>query len=342
MKKSIIITSVVLFLAVSINAYAGLPSRPWFPWKPDNLTDRQAFFLAVKASDGYGNFLVLMKGAKEGNTDAMVGLSVYYWRISDHSKKGFLWAKKAATLGNTKAMFEVGNAYLSGHGTIKNEKKAKYWLDRAAKYGYAKMAYWTLGYMYQYETTPANLDKAIECYQKSARDGFSEAATQLVSIYLKENNTKQEKYWENFTPPKLSKNPYHESSAEIYRAAKNGDYKPPQDRYQVKIVHKPSRVNLLGFYINLAYYAIDIFFPLVLFFQIKRTRLHPEGTSLLLWFTLFVYFSIGSYGSWFSIAENKITFLTLIYRVTSPIGMTASFLVLFMAMKGQYKTKAID
>ena len=93
-KRKIIIFFIILFSSVFINAYAGLPNRPWFPWNPDKLTEGQASFLAIKASDGYGNFLVLMKGAKDNNTNAMVGLSIYYWRISDHSRKGFYGPKK--------------------------------------------------------------------------------------------------------------------------------------------------------------------------------------------------------------------------------------------------------
>ncbi len=123
-KRKMVTAFIVLFFMVFINAYAGLPNRQWFPWNPDKLTEGQASFLAIKAGDDYSNLLVLMKGAKDSNTNAMVGLSIYYYRISDHSKKGFLWAKKAAMMGNSKAMFGVGNAYLNGYGTIKNEKKS--------------------------------------------------------------------------------------------------------------------------------------------------------------------------------------------------------------------------
>lgn len=242
-------------------------------------------------------------------------------------------------MGNPKAMFGVGNAYLNGYGTTKNEKKAKYWLDRAVRYGYAKMAYWALGYMYQYETTPANFNKAIKFYKKSARDGYYEAIIQLVLIYSKEKNIKQEEYWKNFTAPKLLKKPYHESSAEIYSVAKNGKYQSLQNHVLSKTTNKTKNINIFNLYIKLTYYAIDVLFPLVLFFQIKRTRLYPEGTSLFLWFTLFVYFLISGYWTWFLVAENKIALLTLIYKATSLIGIIGSFLVLFIAMKGQYKTK---
>jgi len=51
--------------------------------------------------------------------------------------KAFKWYKKAAELGNTKAMYHLGRMYYFGHGVLwKDPKKAKYWIKKAYEAGY--------------------------------------------------------------------------------------------------------------------------------------------------------------------------------------------------------------
>ncbi|KAG4301539.1 hypothetical protein PCANB_001815 [Pneumocystis canis] len=81
-----------------------------------------------------------MLAAEKGNPDAELGLSGWYLTgaegiLEQSDKKAYLWAKKAAEKGFTKAEYVIGYYLEVGIGVKSNRVEAKIWYKRAAKKG---------------------------------------------------------------------------------------------------------------------------------------------------------------------------------------------------------------
>jgi TPR repeat protein len=90
------------------------------------------------------------KAADLGDAKAMCGLGVLYHSgegvIKDY-KEAIKWYKKAAELGSAQAMFGLGIIYANGGlGVTKNYKEALKWHQKAAELGIADSMY-NLGFM---------------------------------------------------------------------------------------------------------------------------------------------------------------------------------------------------
>lgn len=72
----------------------------------------------------------IKKAADLGNTRAMLDLSTRY-RVDKDFDKSFSWALKAAKRFDRVAMYIVGSAYLYGEGVEKNEDLALYWIAKS-------------------------------------------------------------------------------------------------------------------------------------------------------------------------------------------------------------------
>ena len=90
-----------------------------------------------------------------------------------------------AVAGDAVAQNDLGCAYSSGDGVVKNLKEAFMWFERSAKQG-NKYGQYNVGRYYQYGWgTIKNINLAIEWYEKSAEQGFGKAANMLGEIYEK-------------------------------------------------------------------------------------------------------------------------------------------------------------
>ena len=90
-----------------------------------------------------------------------------------------------ALAGDAGAQNDLGCAYSSGDGVIKNLKEAFMWFERSAKQG-NKYGQYNVGRYYQYGFgTIKNIQLAVEWYEKAADQGFGKAANMLGGIYEK-------------------------------------------------------------------------------------------------------------------------------------------------------------
>ena len=90
-----------------------------------------------------------------------------------------------AIAGDAGAQNDLGCAYSSGDGVVKNLKEAFMWFERSAKQG-NKYGQYNIGRNYQYGLgTTKNIQLAIEWYEKAADQGFGKAANMLGDIYEK-------------------------------------------------------------------------------------------------------------------------------------------------------------
>ena len=110
------------------------------------------------------------KAANLGDTHAMCQLGLKYWVESDY-ETSMEWYLRAAELGNTSAMIRVGHYYRNGHGVSQNETTAKEWYLRAAELGDSN-AYCALG-----DLAYSNWDLTAyeEWYSKAIEQGNTEA-----------------------------------------------------------------------------------------------------------------------------------------------------------------------
>lgn len=76
----------------------------------------------------------LIKAANAANKYAQHDLGEYYFSI-DKFNTAVEWFKKAAKQEHGQAQFALGRCYYYGFGSVKSEKMAKEWLERAVDHG---------------------------------------------------------------------------------------------------------------------------------------------------------------------------------------------------------------
>lgn len=112
-----------------------------------------------------------------------------------------------ALAGDAGAQNDLGCAYSSGDGVVKNQEEAFTWFERSAKQG-NKYGEYNLGRYYQYGLgIVKNLQSAIEWYEKSALQGFGKAANMLGQIFengFKANET--DRILKRVSGPNIGKN----------------------------------------------------------------------------------------------------------------------------------------
>ncbi len=94
--------------------------------------------------------------------------------------------KSDALAGDAAAQNDLGCAYSSGDGVIKDLKQAFHWFELSAKQG-ERVAQYNLGRHYHYGLgiDKKDIHKAIEWYEKSANQRYANAAIKLGEIYEK-------------------------------------------------------------------------------------------------------------------------------------------------------------
>ena len=67
----------------------------------------------------------------------------------EDDKEAVKWYRKAAELGDTKAMTDLGHKYANGYGVIQDHKEALKWFRKAAELGNTS-AMFSLGFIYDH------------------------------------------------------------------------------------------------------------------------------------------------------------------------------------------------
>lgn len=137
--------------------------------------------LSLFAND---EFNALLKKAESGDVGAIYNVSLCYQYgyldVEPDNEQAIFWAKKAAALGNSDAMTDLGIYYLSFEN---NWKKAKKYFDKAVKLDNPQ-AYYMLGYCYSIGlNVRKNIKKGISYLEKASELGSSTADYQLGVIY---------------------------------------------------------------------------------------------------------------------------------------------------------------
>ena len=113
-----------------------------------------------------------------------------------------------ALAGDAGAQNDLGCAYSSGDGVVKNLKEAFIWFERSAKQG-NKYGQYNVGRYYQYGFgVVKNVQSAIEWYEKSALQGYGKAANMLGQIYEAGYTINEtERILKRDSGPNIKKNP---------------------------------------------------------------------------------------------------------------------------------------
>lgn len=160
------------FLIASLLAFSSLASA-------DPLAD------GVKAYEAghYSQAIQLLTPlANQSNSQAQfrLGMMNYHGQgVPEDEKLAIYWLKKAATQGNTEAMFELGNAYLLGHQAAMlvpdPDREAALWYFQAASAGHAEAQY-RLGLLFLAgKGVVESRKEAMNWFRKAAAQGHSEA-----------------------------------------------------------------------------------------------------------------------------------------------------------------------
>ena len=109
--------------------------------------------------------------------------------------------RKAAELGDSHGIHNLGNAYFYARGVEKDEEKAvKLWMEAARKGNPNAMC--ALGNCcLEGRILPQNIDKAIELFTNAANQGDIRSMKRLVEVYHALGDYQNSKYWEDMMNP---------------------------------------------------------------------------------------------------------------------------------------------
>lgn len=138
-------------------------------------------------------FNIIQKLAKQNNIIAMADLGILYKMgvgCEINHKKSKKWLKKAAKLGNYKAIYSLGYLHLKGAGNFnQNYKKAVKYLKKS---NYPMAKYW-LGYCYLFGYgVTKNIEKANELLGTN----FDKSSFNSTKANSKKNNKNSNNYQE--------------------------------------------------------------------------------------------------------------------------------------------------
>lgn len=179
------------------------PEPKFFPSTPQkNSSDNQAeefFKLAEQEEyvkkDYSAAFGLYKKAAELGHSEAMNNLGRMYYGGKGTEKnlnEAFRWCKKSYDSGNVGASYDLAWLYNCGHGTEKNLYKAFTLLQEAEKAGIFGATN-ALGLMYlRGDGTAINPQKAFECFRKAADAGNADAMNNLAENYYDGNGLPQD------------------------------------------------------------------------------------------------------------------------------------------------------
>ena len=126
------------------------------------------------------------KAATKGNIKAQYNLGEMYrlgQGVNQDFKESFKWYEKAAIQDNIWAQFYLGGMYYLGLEVNQDYKEAFKWFEKAANKGNSKAQY-SLGEMYRLgEGTQEDDKEALKWYEKAAIQGYYVAQYELGNMY---------------------------------------------------------------------------------------------------------------------------------------------------------------
>lgn len=126
------------------------------------------------------------KAAEWGQSDALVRLGTMHLHgvgaILPDRQKAFQYFSQAAQADNSLGWEWAAYCHYWGYGTQKNMIKAQQFYYKAAHEGSCHSQY-MLGYIYGYDVTPPDFEKAARWFKEAARQGHSDAQLKLGFYY---------------------------------------------------------------------------------------------------------------------------------------------------------------
>lgn len=150
--------------------------------------DEKSMFYYGKIKSNTQSYIWLYKDSQEDNTAALICLGNLKYNSDEKKYTAVRYYKKAAELGNSVAMYKLGECYYNGKGGVDQDyKEAVEWYKKAAELGYAR-AQCQLGFRYSHGFlgVEQNYEKAVEWYNKAAEQGYVSAQFHLGCLYSTE------------------------------------------------------------------------------------------------------------------------------------------------------------
>ena len=129
---------------------------------------------------------LLRKAADLGDSRAMQELGEMYMEgsvVDKNDEEAAKWFRKGADKGNTAAMLFLGGMYQLGNGVEQSDADAANWFRKAADAGNSAAMY-NLGVLYEEGTgVPRDVKAARQLYEKAAKLGDQEAQKRLRELH---------------------------------------------------------------------------------------------------------------------------------------------------------------
>ena len=125
--------------------------------------------------------------AENGQRDFIYGVGYYYEngiRTAVDYKEAVHWYEKAAKKEHVEAAMHLALLYAQGKGVEKDDKKAFFYMNQAAKSGNMNAQY-NMGRAMKRALTKPDISKAFDWYKKAAAQGDFRACAVWVHISLR-------------------------------------------------------------------------------------------------------------------------------------------------------------
>jgi len=126
------------------------------------------------------------KAATLGNSVALVNIGVAYAKgagVKRDYREALVWYRKAADLGQSTAMANIGVHYANGWGVEQNHREALVWFHKAADLGHPAATIELGNAYFNGRGVKQNFEKAFVWYRKAADLGNSEAMNNVGVSY---------------------------------------------------------------------------------------------------------------------------------------------------------------
>jgi serine/threonine protein kinase len=162
---------------------------PAAPARVDKQTQASKFYSAAVDQRNAGRsaeaMALLRKAADLGDSRAMQELGEMYMEgsvVDKNDEEAAKWFRKGADKGNTAAMLYLGGMYRLGNGVEQSDTDAANWFRKAADAGNSAAMY-NLGTLYEDGTgVPRDVNAAKQLYEKAAKLGDQEAQKRLKEM----------------------------------------------------------------------------------------------------------------------------------------------------------------
>ncbi|AFV97226.1 MULTISPECIES: tetratricopeptide repeat protein [unclassified Sulfuricurvum] len=129
---------------------------------------------------------------QDSNEQLMIG---YKYLEAKQFPEARYWIEKSALQGNAIAEWTFGLMFLRGDGVYRDYTNAKKWFEKSSSQGNVNATY-DLAAMYNNgEGIQKDISIAKQLFIKCANIAHKESIKELIKIYKKEDNKKEEEYW---------------------------------------------------------------------------------------------------------------------------------------------------